>query len=328
MKPLSDEKLRSYFLGKLPESEADALEMECAISEELTSQAQMVERELADDYLRGNLTSVETNLFETNYLISESRHKKVRAAQSLWEIANEPKVEKSLPIPPTANASWKGFFGQRKTFQLAFTCLLLLFAFGAIAVYLLTLSVGKEEVAEVKDVKEANYATPKVEVPPMPNDVADTQTPKVGPANTVIHPKEIDKELPLPEKSPIETKPLVKPTVKSETKISKAPSFATFLLFSEALRSEGEQSIKIATGINQVNLLLNLPGESKVYKTYRVSVKTADGDAVYTSPNLKSLSFSLPAEKLENRTYMIFLEGQNASGEFDSITEYTFRAYH
>jgi hypothetical protein len=320
MNPLSEEKLRSYFLGKLSESEADALEVECAVNVELTSQAQMVERELADDYLRGNLTNADNDLFETNYLISESRHKKVRAAQSLWKIANESKVKKNLSIPPAANASWKNFFGQRNFFQLAFTCLLLLFIFGAATLYLLTPTVNKTEVAEVKD---ANYSTPQAEVPPTQNDEAISQLPKVSPSNPVVRNKEIDKN-PSPQKSPTETKIAPKPA-NIEQKSVKTPNFATFLLLSGTLRSEGEQFITIAPNINKVNLLLNLPRDARAYKIYQVVLKTADGETAYTSPNLKSLSFGLPAEKLENRTYMIFLEGQNAKNEFESITEYSFR---
>jgi hypothetical protein len=320
MNPLSDEKLRSYFLGKLSESEADALEVECATNVELTSQAQMVERELADDYLRGSLTNADNNLFETNYLISESRHKKVRAAQSLWKIANESKAE-NLSIPPAANAGWKDFFGQRKYFQLAFTCLLLLFIFGAAALYLLTPTVNKTEVAEVKD---ANYSTPELEIEPTRNDEAESQPLENTPANRVFHKKEIDKNPPLPQKSPTETK-ITPKTANIEQKSVKTPNFATFLLLSGTLRSEGEQFITIAPNINKVNLLLNLPKDATAYKIYQVVLKTADGETAYTSPNLKSLSFGLPAEKLENRTYMIFLEGQNAKNEFESITEYTFR---
>jgi len=51
----------------------------------------------------------------------------------------------------------------------------------------------------------------------------------------------------------------------------------------------------------------------------------ADGETVFTSPNLKSLNFILPAKKLENRTYIIFLEGQNAQNPAESVTEYSFR---
>ncbi len=326
MNPLSNEKLRSYFLGKLSESEADNLEVECAASVELTSQAQMIERELADDYLRGTLTEADSNLFQTNYLISESRRKKVRAAQGLWKIANEPRIEKSLSTTPEANAGWKNFFSQRKYFQLAFTCLLLLFTIGAITLYWLNLSSFKNEVVEVKN---ANDSAPMIEKPTTPTETATIQIPEITPVNSVSPNKEvinkaIVKKLLPPQKTPTFTKSVTNPST-PEQKPVKSPNFATFLLSAGTLRDEGEQFIKINSGVDKVNLLLNPPKELNDYKIYRVVLKNADGETIFTSSNLKSLSFSIPAEKLENRTYMVYLEGQNAAKEFQSAAEYTFR---
>jgi hypothetical protein len=40
---------------------------------------------------------------------------------------------------------------------------------------------------------------------------------------------------------------------------------------------------------------------------------------------LKALSFKIAAEKLENRTYIISLEGKNNQNEFEPIADYVFR---
>ncbi len=331
MKPLSDEQHRAYFLGKLPATEAENFEENCAAGAELTEQAQMIERELADDYLRGNLSPAEVHLFETNYLITEARRKKLRVAEGLWKIAGDQKAEKNLTATASPSSFWQIVFGPRYRFQFSLTGLFLLFVFGASAFYWMTLNVGKNEIAEVKI---ANQAAPKIESPVIQNEAANNQNPKADAVNSVIQNKEADKNSALPQKkstpdlpqkkSTPETKTIPTPKI-SEQPLPKAPSFATFLLSSGTLRDEGEQSITIDRNIKSVNLLLKLPAEARAYKTYRVVLKTADGDTVYTSPNLKSLSFSFPAEKLENRTYLIFLEGQNPPSDFESITEYTFR---
>ncbi|MEP6902474.1 MAG: hypothetical protein ABJA66_12035 [Actinomycetota bacterium] len=320
MKPLSEEQHRAYFLGELPAAEAENFEENCAAHADLTEQAQMIERELADDYLRGNLSPAEVHLFETNYLITEARRKKLLVAEGLWKIAGEQKAEENLAAAASPNSFWQTIFGKRKRFQLAFTCLILLLVFGSIAFYLLPLNVGKDEVAEVRI---ANQPTPKIENSVIQNDEPSNQNPKAGAANSVIQNKEANKKLTLPQKTQPEVKTISTPKI-SEQRLPKAPSFATFLLFSGTLRDEGEQFITIAPNIKSVNLLLNLPAEAGEYKIYRVFLKTADGDTIYTSPNLKSLSFSFPAEKLENRTYLIYLEGQNPPSDFESISEYTF----
>jgi hypothetical protein len=74
-----------------------------------------------------------------------------------------------------------------------------------------------------------------------------------------------------------------------------------------------------------VSLLFNLPRESDVYPFYRATVKTADGETVYSSGRLSALNIVLPAEKLKNGTYVVFLEGEKGQNASESITEYTFR---
>src|SRR5215204_2759398 len=152
MKNISDEQLKAYFLGKLPESEAEVFEIECASSGEFSEQARIVERELTDDYLRGNLSAAEIRLYETNYLVTEARHKKLKFAAQLWKIANEPAPP---PISPVASLLptpfWQTLFGRRRGYQLAFGGFLLLLTFGVVAFYLANLNVNKTEVAEVKD---------------------------------------------------------------------------------------------------------------------------------------------------------------------------------
>jgi len=56
-----------------------------------------------------------------------------------------------------------------------------------------------------------------------------------------------------------------------------------------------------------------------------VTVKTAENETVLTASNLKSLSFKIGAEKLQNRTYIISLEGKNKQNEYESIADYTLR---
>jgi hypothetical protein len=153
MKDISDEQLKAYFLGTLPEPEAESLEIECASSTELSEQAQDVERELTDDYLRGNLSAADIRLYETNYLITEARRQKFQVAAQLWKIVKETAPSPVYPVASSASPSpfWQTLFGKRRVFELAFGGLFLLFVCGAVAFYLLNSSVSKTEITEVKD---------------------------------------------------------------------------------------------------------------------------------------------------------------------------------
>ena len=312
MKPVNNEQLRAYFMGKLPEAEAENLEMECAAHAELTEEAQMVERELADDYLRGDLSSADADLFEINYLITEARRKKLGIARGLWAIAGESQTAATAP-----NSVWQTLFGKRHRFQFVSVCLFLLLIGGGLFYYLFILNVDKNDVAEVKDL---NYP-PQIEKPTVKNLDASDQNLKIGPKNSGVQNKETNKNSALPQKAPSEVKP--EPIPKSVKQ--NMPGLAVFTLFPENLRDTGEQFITIAPNVKNVKLLLNSPGETTKYQTYRAVIKTADGDDIFTSPNIKSLSLTISAAKLENRTYIICLEGQNAQREFESVTEYTFR---
>jgi len=327
MKSISDEQLRAYFLGKLPESEAELLEIECVSTAELTEQAQVVEGELADAFLRGNLSAADASLFETNYLITEARREKLRVAEGLWRIANKPKTKTafaSASIP--ANSFWQTLFGKRKAFQFAFGGLFLFLVFGAAAFYLLTLKVDKTDVAEVKDANQpVKNEAPAVQNPDnqiIQNPRTENENPKAVATNPVIQTKEPAPEAVLPQKN----QPVVKsvPAPKNVEPNKTALAMVVKLL-PGSLRDDGEQYITIAPGVKNLNLLLSPSGAPNSYKIFRAVVKTPEDGTIFTSPNLKALSFTLPVEKLENRTYIISLEGQNPQSEFESIDDYTFR---
>ena len=332
MKTISDEQLKAYFLGKLPESEAEMLEIECASSMDSTHRAQLVESELTDDYLRGNLSTSDARLFETNYLTTEARRQKLRVAGSLWKIVNEP----APPIAPVASPSspttiWQTLFGARRRFQLAFGGLLLTLAVGAIAFYLLNLSVSKTDVAEVKEKNTSPSSSSPQTENPAPSNTDKESVPGAPPENQDQKPVSTDrtvqnKEIEKASNSPQKNAPEVKTVSPPKNIKPNNPALAmTVKLLPGTLRDEGEQFITIAPNVKNLNLLLNPSGEPNNYKTYRVVVKTAEHETVYTASNLNALSLKIPAEKLENRTYIIFLEGKKGENVFESIAEYVFR---
>lgn len=328
MKNISDDKLRAYFLGRLPEPEAESLEIECATDEEIFEQAQMVERELTDDYLRGNLSSAERRLFETNYLITETRQKNLQNAAALWNLAAEPQVQPIFPVASVpAPSFWQKLFGRRRAFQFAFGGLLFLLAFGVVAFYLLTSNVNKTEVAEVKDpIQSAKPEKPEIKSPdnpPVQDLPPEDQNPRPVSSDRNINNKEPQKDVVAAQKNLPETKELS--TTKAIEPVKPAV-LMTVKLLPGSVRSEGdEQSIVIAPGVKNLHFLLSPAGEPNNYKTYRVTVKNAENETICTSDNLKSLSFKIPAETLKNRTYIISLEGRNPQNEFESIADYTLR---
>jgi cytoskeletal protein RodZ len=334
MKTLNEERLKSYFLGELPAPDAESLEENCAFSAELTERAQMIESELVDDYLRGNLSAAESDSFETHYLITEARREKLYSARALWRVAGEANAPKAAAAPDSAISFWQRLFVRRKYFHLAWTAVLLLLVSGGLVFYLLTLSARRETASETTPPPRETAAVEEKSVqPPAP----DTETPAAPDAETTAAPAPASKTA--SETASVDEKTVAAPAAAKspenaaaaarrdapKTERRKTTTFAAFLISAGTLRSEGEQAIKIAPETTRVSLLFNLPRESSAYPFYRATVKTADGETVYSSGRLGALNVVLPAEKLKNGTYIVFLEGEKASNAPESITEYTFR---
>lgn len=312
MRDVADQKLKSYFLGELAVEDAERLEEDCAADAELTEQAQIVETELADEYLRGVLSVDERRAFEENYLTTEARRERLRSAEMLWKIANEHQT-----TTETVPTFWQSISANYRI--LAFGGLAAAIILGAFGLFWLNSNKNREIAGQVNTNQTVNSNAPNqtVETPPNVNAVSGNLN-----INSINSQKPNINAAPKPPATP-EIKPTPQPLEPP------APILATFVLFPGTLRSEGEQSIKIAPNTDKINLRLTLPKDAAKYQTYRATLKTADGETVFTAPNLKSLNLFLPARKLENQTYLVLLEGQNSPEKADEpVADYTFRVRH
>ncbi len=70
---MSEEQLKNYFLGNLPESVIDEIELRVIGEENFTETLQMAEDDLLEDYLEAKLTVSQRELFEKNYLTTAER---------------------------------------------------------------------------------------------------------------------------------------------------------------------------------------------------------------------------------------------------------------
>jgi hypothetical protein len=80
---LKDEYLVQYILGLLPESETERLDEASIADDEIAGRLRIVEDDLVDAYVRGNLDGETLERFETYYLSSPARREHVRFAASL-----------------------------------------------------------------------------------------------------------------------------------------------------------------------------------------------------------------------------------------------------
>lgn len=309
---MNEQEITNYFLGKLSQSESELFEEKIALDAELSELSQIIEDELIDDYVREGLSSSDRELFEANYLTTEDRYLKLRLSRGLRKIANE-RVSK-VPIVPNSVSFWQ----MLKTWQIAFGCLAGILLIGTIYFYLFKFK-EKPEIAMEQNI---NQPVPEKTVTQGTPSIENTENANVNNVNVNVSTVKNSS----PNKNTIqnaENKLTPTPTPKV---VEQAPQLAaSFILLPETLRSDGEQFIKISPKVKKVNLRLTLPKDAGKYQSYSVSLKTADGVMVLNWTNLKSLNLDIAVERLENRTYLIFLEGQNGQNPAESITEYTFR---
>jgi Carboxypeptidase regulatory-like domain len=100
-----------------------------------------------------------------------------------------------------------------------------------------------------------------------------------------------------------------------------------FTILERTLQSKGEQVIEIAIETNKLILWLDLPIDTAKYQTYQAVIKTAEGNIVFADSNLKSPKIILPADKLQNANYVIFLGGVSSKNNNEYIAKYTFRTH-
>jgi hypothetical protein len=105
---MTDERIFSYLLGELPEEESERFDAECFAGEdwpEQTKQIRLVERDLIDAYLSGELTPEQRQHFEVNYLTNEVRLKRVATAAALLRHVDTLKTEEA-PAPTPVKHTW------------------------------------------------------------------------------------------------------------------------------------------------------------------------------------------------------------------------------
>ena len=292
-----DDKVRDYFLGRLSETESERFEEELALDEALFADAGAIERELIDDYLRDELSSGDREAFETNYLRTDARRDKLFLAEGLWQVAKD---ERSTEI----NFVEKQTPGWRRAWIIlcagAAAALLLIGISWGIIPLLVTVEVGK--VSE-----PGGNGGFKITAGP-----DQTATPSGGATVATSS----------PDNSVVVQAPVTPTPVQSG---KPASTVVAFTLVPGAMRDQGEQSINIPPQSRTVQLSLEKAKGAPEYPSYSATLKTADGETVLTVPKLRSMHLQVHALLLENRTYVLFLEGVKPDGSSEPVSEYTFR---
>lgn len=333
-----------YLFGELGDAERDALEERIFADDEFSLFLGAVEKDLIDDYVRGEMDVDLRQRFERRYLTSESRREKVRLASVLQaEVFNEkirtPEIAAPLAEPKTSLWTTLADFFRVPNLALA----------GGLAVILLFVLFGgwlllrrSPDIPEIVRDENANRQIP------VPTKTPAARTPDENPSiensnkensNAAPTPEINSNQTPAlenkapqaktPEKRPT---PAPRPTEKREETPPPQPQRVVFATLFPLLRSGDEEKPVLIVPTNAESVGLRVVHDNlKPFAKYRVEIRDQNGDLVFTREtpvNRKNpaqpLNLNISAATLGAGTYELLLSGIREDKSAAEIKYYNF----
>src|SRR6185369_11760694 len=104
----SENLITQYLLGELREEQQVEIEDRAFSDQEFLGSITAVENDLIDEYVRGELSAADRRRFESRFLASESRRKRVEFAKALAQLLPETRVtERETRKVSVTRSSWR-----------------------------------------------------------------------------------------------------------------------------------------------------------------------------------------------------------------------------
>lgn len=318
MKFTDKEQADKYLLGDLTEAEREAVEERFFADEDFSRLIDEAEDDLVDEFARGELSERETRLFSRNFLISERRREKLRAARILQsELFAANKTVSSVSTSSEKSSFRANLAAFFRAPQIAFAALaVLLLIFGG------WFGLKSRNTPETVKIEESNSPSPEIIQPP--TNAASNQTNADSSDFNKTKPTLPNKtananQLKAGEKTTDEPKPQI-PVIK--------PAFASLLLL-PATRSGPSQTLTLKSNVKALNLQIVNDREEDVDR-FRVEVRNVDGDLIAaqnfknTGYNRRSFNLQIPAKNLASADYQVTLKGADAGAELQNLNYFYF----
>lgn len=295
MMEIDDLKIRRFLLGEMAGEEHEAFEQQIVVGDERLFEAvRIVDDELTEEYLRGNLSAIEAKKFEVANT-SRTRRERLELHRAMLT-----EFDRQRPAKQLSEVSL-GFFAKLTAAfqmpQLAVAAAL----FVAVLVGVWFLVLRKAPVETVHQTDPTPMALPSP-VRTAPIDVngnkPPAKTPTPTPANTDNRPP--------PEQH----------------------SIVASVILSPGLVRSGGSTPTVKVGENTKSVNFTLPLRSTDYKNYRVEIEDGSGKIVFRSavisPRGGRLNFSSPAKNLSAGDYIVRAYGVNNADENESAADAQF----
>ena len=309
----SDELIARYLLGELPENEQITIEDEAFSDPEIRAAIEAVEQDLIDEYVRGDLPASQRQRFQSHFLASAERKKKLYFAHALNGVIGEkPKAAQAAVTVVSTRPGFWSFLTQP----------VLTYGFAAAAVVLLLFgswlwlqrSHLQSEVEQLRATRANQNSTQQQ----LEGDLAQERErneqlqAELNQAATVNRNSNVNPDQVGPSKTPV--------------------SVALALLPGLSRSSNSAPQIAIGKDVATLRLKVGVdPADD--FSLYRLELRNGEGRVVTTLNSLRARALgnsrtivvAVPANQLHAGSYELALQGINDDGSTEPLGFYYFR---
>jgi anti-sigma-K factor RskA len=309
-----------YLLGELPEDQQVEIEDRAFSDKDYLASITAVENDLIDEYVRGELSATERQRFETRFLASAERRKRVEFATALRTVVSESHIPEKKLIHNVPRWSWRESLyafinGFNPAARLALVAATILLIVGAAWLFAETLRL-RRQVNQLQAEKQSGQDF---------QQALDAERKRNEELNARLNQEkqqreQTDESLRQLTETPEATKP------------APPPVFASLTLLPGLSRGGGQKpNLDLSNDVRLVRLQIGIDPEEQ-YKSFTVELRTVAGRQVWNRENLaartrrgtRAVGLTLPATVLKSGEYELRLRGLTEGGASEDVGFYYF----
>lgn len=314
--------IAQYLLGELPEEQQIEIEDRAFSDQEFLANITAVENDLIDEYVRREMPDGQRRQFETRFLASESRRKRVEFARAMAHVMAETRVtDRETRTVATAAVSWRKALaalinGLNPAGKIALAVGALLLVIGGAWLITHTLRLRRQLTQlQAQQQSDRQMLERRLEMERKRSEelAAQLDREKQQHAQTDESLRKLSESVNRPAETP-------------------RPIIASLLLLPGISRGASTQPIlRLPANATVVQLQIGIdPAED--FKSFGMELLTASGRSVWTRDNLTArntrggrvVRLTLPASALSSGEYELRLKAVTASGGTEDVGFYYF----
>src|SRR6185503_13780299 len=317
---LNEELIARYLLGELTEEQQVEIEDRAFSDKESLATITEVENDLIDEYVRGELSAAERQRFESRFLASAERRKRVEFARALRTVVSESTGQEKKVVQKAATWSWRESLyaflnGLNPAARLAFVAAMVLLVVGAAWLFAETLRL-RRQVTQLQAENQSRQGF---------QQALDQERKRNDELNA-----RLDQEKQQREQTDESLRQLTE--IAEATNPAPPPVIASLTLLPGLSRGGNHKpSLALSNDARLVRLQIGIDPDEQ-YNTFAVELRTLAGRQVWNRENLtartrrgtRAVGLTLPATVLKSGEYELRLRGLTESGAAEDVGFYYF----